>query len=52
VDEAWRFVAIMEQSGSGKPALLTMLADVESADAGEIDIGSVRLDWTVRQQRI
>jgi ABC-type cobalamin/Fe3+-siderophores transport system ATPase subunit len=34
VEEAWRFVAIMGQSGSGKSALLDVLADVESADAG------------------
>ena len=49
MEEVWRFVAIMGQSGSGKSALLDVLADVESADAGEIDIG--RLDWMVRRQR-
>jgi ABC-type lipoprotein export system ATPase subunit len=41
-DEAWRLVAIMGQSGSGRSALLNMQADVEIADAGKIDIG--RLD--------
>jgi putative ABC transport system ATP-binding protein len=38
------FVAIMGPSGSGKSTLLNMLAGVESPDAGEIDIGSIRLD--------
>ena len=38
------FVAIMGPSGSGKSTLLNMLAGVESADAGEVDIGGARLD--------
>lgn len=38
------FVAIMGPSGSGKSTLLSLLAGVESADAGEINIGGARLD--------
>jgi putative ABC transport system ATP-binding protein len=38
------FVAVMGPSGSGKSTLLNMLAGVERPDAGEISIGSSRLD--------
>lgn len=38
------FVAIMGPSGSGKSTLLNMLAGIDRPDAGELRIGSARLD--------
>ncbi len=38
------FVAIMGPSGSGKSTLLNMLAGIDKADAGELQIGNHRLD--------
>lgn len=38
------FVAIMGPSGSGKSTLLNMLAGIDRADAGELNIGNQRLD--------
>ncbi|MGJ8628498.1 MAG: ABC transporter ATP-binding protein [Sulfitobacter sp.] len=42
--QSGEFVAIMGPSGSGKSTLLNMLAGIDHADAGEINIGNHRLD--------
>jgi len=38
------FVAVMGPSGSGKTTLLNLLGGIDRADAGEIDVGGVRIE--------